>query len=103
MSKRSRDPRDGKTEVRLSADFEAFLEANRDGRNGAQQAAWRSWPEAVLAEIREVVRRNDAGTANVSNKAMVGRMVQVHGLKCSHNSLLSFVTQGMGRRSWRKA
>lgn len=87
--------------VKVSS-FEDFVNST----SGARQvpAAYQAWPKEAIAEVVEVLRRNDAGAANVSAAAMVERLRTAYACStCSLGTLQTMLIVAMGRRSWRFA
>lgn len=79
--------------------LDEWIAAVSQGRTG-YEPAWKSWPPALLAEIAEVLRRNDAKQARVSMQAMIERAKAVHGVVATRCQMESAVVGHCGRRSW---
>jgi hypothetical protein len=72
---------------------------------GARQLhhnAWDSWPEKARRFVARVCERNDAGTSDASVRQTVDALKETFGVVASARTVERYVTQQLGRRTWRQ-
>jgi hypothetical protein len=82
-----------------SDDFDQWLGGASTTNSGRAQSD--GWPPEAIAEINEVLKRNDAGTANVAMPAMSKRLREKYGAVASDTGLFNYAVK-LGRKGWRQ-
>jgi hypothetical protein len=78
---------------------EWIAEVSADSRTGPA-SAWEKWPPEFLADVTEVLRRNDASAACVSLAAMLQWGARKYGLKITRSQIETALHRKFSRKSW---